>query len=321
MYTAAHACPPPPALTIRSPKAPFITVGTITSLPPTSRTLLVSSPQSQTKKRKMSPTLNNNKDLQLLQASVDENTDSDFRFLHHGTKVRYITIAPGLFSTDTMCFAPELIPLLPPFPSGDWNSGWIAQDAQTGDPCFTRVEKSPVPGVRTAWHPVTLDHLDLTFGRKLRSGVYEATAPSLSPSPVVAKFACFEWEVGYMESECTAYQWIENHDIGPRFLANIAEEGRIIGFLLKNIANARHASPADVGVCREKLAALHRLRIVHGDINRHNFLVADDGRVTLIDFDTARRTEDPGRFEEEMRGLERELADTSGRGGCVVMSG
>jgi hypothetical protein len=59
--------------------------------------------------------------------------------------------------------------------------------------------------------------MELSIGRKLRTGIYEVTS-SLFENMVVAKFARFEWEIQYMENETTAYQWISGHNIGLGFL-------------------------------------------------------------------------------------------------------
>ena len=62
-------------------------------------------------------------EIELLQASVDEDSESNFRLLHRGEFVKYVTVAPKVFANEDMCFAPTLIPLLPTFPTGDWNDG------------------------------------------------------------------------------------------------------------------------------------------------------------------------------------------------------
>jgi len=47
----------------------------------------------------------------------------------------------------------------------------------------------------------------------------------------------------------------------------------------------RPAGLKDIHECRDGLQHLHALDIVHGDIFRHNFIVAPDRTVTLIDFE------------------------------------
>lgn len=62
---------------------------------------------------------------------------------------------------------------------------------------------------------------------------------------------------------------------------------------------------------------LHGLGVVHGDLNKHNFLISEKGAV-LIDFETAKRSGDGEGMEREVRGLEGQLLDESGNGGTVV---
>ena len=112
---------------------------------------------------------------------------------------------------------------------------------------------------------------------------------------VVAKFARFHWEIQYLENETTAYKWISDQNIGPRFLGHLAENGRVIGFFMERITDARHAAIQDIETSGEGLSRLHDLGIRHGDLNRFNFLIRDS-QATLIDFDTARKYEDRDLF-------------------------
>lgn len=250
---------------------------------------------------------------QLLQACVDEDYESYFRLLFEDKTVRYITIAPGLYTADDMCFGPAMVSLLPPLPSGNWNSGYVSHDPLTGQPHFESATRKMLKGIANAWHPTKIDHLALSMGRKIRSATYEATSPLLEGC-VIAKFARFEWEIGQVDAESKAYQWLEGTNIGPKFMGHIVEEGRVIGLLIEQIENARHADVADLSACEEALKKLHRLGILHGDVNKHNFLINGDG-VTLIDFDCARKTEDAKAFEIEMESLAVQLRDSSGKGG------
>lgn len=96
------------------------------------------------------------------------------------------------------------------------------------------------------------------------------------------------------------------------------EEGRTIGFLLEKV-EGRHATPDDLAACRTVVSRLHALGIVHGDLNKHNFLISRS-RVVLLDFESARRSEDKDAMEQELRNLERQLLDESGRGGIVMVA-
>ena len=206
--------------------------------------------------------------------------------------------------------------MLPAFPPGDWNHGHIKRNPQTGQPHFSQTIRKQLQGVTNTWHSTTVDYLQLVLGNKLCSGVFEATFAELQGA-VVAKFALFEWEIDAVDDECAAYQWIEGKGVGPKFLGHIAEEGRVIGFLMEKVTGARHATIDDLTACSNTLESLHQLDIVHGDINKHNFLINGRG-VTMIDFETARKGDNQRSFEAEMESLAESLSDTSGRGGSYV---
>ncbi|KAG6823154.1 hypothetical protein H0H92_011199 [Tricholoma furcatifolium] len=255
--------------------------------------------------------------IKLLQVSADPFDESYFRILVDGKFVKYLTIDPNLYSVDDMCFEPSLISILPPLPSGDWNTGRISRNCADGRPHFSEVMKVELPSITHLWHPVQIDHLSLSMGCKLRTGVYEASTP-LFDQPIVIKFARFPFEIPYLDSETLAYQWIQNHQVGPQFLGHLTEEGRVIGFVMERITGFQHASPEDLALCQQALSRLHGLNIKHGDINKHNFLIHND-QATLIDFASALPCDDAIMLEEEFRDIGKELSDTSGRGGRVMV--
>ncbi|KAL2167500.1 hypothetical protein VTG60DRAFT_1194 [Thermothelomyces hinnuleus] len=260
-------------------------------------------------------------DIQLLQASIDPEGESDFRILVDNTYVKYLTIDAGIYDPEDMAFGPSLISLLPPLPPGNWNIGHIRMDPASQQAHFAFTSSSPLPAITNIWHHSLIDHLELRLGRKLRSNIYEAACPRFDDT-VIVKFARFPFEIALLEKETTAYQWIDGHQIGPTFLGHLTEEGRVIGFVMERVGGGefRHATADDLGPCCKVLGRLHRLGIMHGDINKHNFLVHSGG-VTMIDFDCAKRGVGTAELEEELRGLERQLRDESGRGGRVVESG
>lgn len=255
--------------------------------------------------------------IELLQAEVDESDQSIFRLLVDGLSIKYVTVEPGIYSAEDMCFGPSLVSLLPKFPTGEWNDGLVAKDAKNGRPYFAYVNQTRFPGVENTWHGTYVDYLKLSILRKLRTGIYEAKC-SLFNDPVVAKFARFPWEIRYIENETTAYSWISGHDIGPQFLGHLTENGRVIGFLMEHITDARHADPQDLEICGEVVSRLHDLGVRHGDTNRFNFLV-HDSKATLIDFDTAQKCDDRNLLLQEFENLTVCLKDQSRRGGAGLL--
>ncbi|CAM1509846.1 Fc.00g001810.m01.CDS01 [Cosmosporella sp. VM-42] len=263
--------------------------------------------------------------VELLAALVDFNDTDDaddgaYRFLVDGEEVKYVTIEPGVLPQDERTFAPVLIPLLPAFPPGDWNEGHVAKDRTTGEPIFSSTKKSDLPGIGNIWHDTNINHIELKTITPIRQTLHRVTHP-LFPSPILAKFAQFPWEIPYFAAETTSYHWIHNRGIGPHFLGHIHEAGRVIGFLLEEIPGARTAEVGDLAACQRSLEKLHGLGVMHGDINKHNFLIkGGDGEAVLIDFETAQKCEDRGVLDEEYRRLGEELADMSGRGGAGLAS-
>lgn len=68
--------------------------------------------------------------------------------------------------------------------------------------------------------------------------------------------------------------------------------------------------------CKALAGKLHGLGVLHGDLNKHKFLLSERG-IVLIDFETAMRSNDADAMEKEMEGLKVQLLDESGIGGSV----
>ncbi|KAL1584497.1 hypothetical protein WHR41_06359 [Cladosporium halotolerans] len=243
--------------------------------------------------------------IQLLHASIDNDNDDAignyFRLLVDNTSIKYIFVPAGAYRTADLLSGPGIKALLPPLPPGDWNSGSVSKDPRTGRHHFDKVQREAFHGVTNAWHPLRVDYLALSLGKQLGANAYEATSV-LFEGAVVAKLARFEWEVDQVDEECEAYGWLEGSGVGPRFLGHVVEEGRVVGFLLEKVANARRAGVGDLRACEGALGRLHALGLVHGDVKRGHFLVNGDG-ATLIDFNLTRKPGVVGMIEEEMESL------------------
>ncbi|TGJ80956.1 hypothetical protein E0Z10_g7808 [Xylaria hypoxylon] len=259
-----------------------------------------------------------NSNVRLLAALVDSNDEeeSEYRLLVDEEHVKYVTVDPGVFPKDDRTFAPVLIPMLPPFPPGNWNEGHISKDPLTQQPVFSRVTHSDLPGIRNTWYDRRVDHLELKKLNRVRQNIHHVTCPAFD-FPVLVKFAEFPWQMPFFEAETTAYEWIEGKGIGPRFLGHLTEAGRVFGFVMENIDGARTAEPRDLAACQRILAKLHALGIKHGDINKHNFLIKN-GEAVLIDFETAQKCSEKAELESEYKHLELLLKDPSRRGGVGI---
>jgi predicted Ser/Thr protein kinase len=160
---------------------------------------------------------------------------------------------------------------------------------------------------------------------QLTAMAFEAVSHSIlpitlpSPATMIAKIARFEWELPRIEQETRAYQLLEGSGLAPRFLAHLHENGRIAGFLLEKL-EGRSASFQDLSVCETALGKLHELGLVHGDVNRYNFLVTEEG-AKLLDFERLRENASPESMSKELENLRAELVDESGRGGGFIFHG
>ena len=267
--------------------------------------------------------------IQILNLEVDTDDVSDFRILVDSQSFKYVTIDHGVYETSVMVWDRRLIPVLPPFPKGEWNEGHIARHPDTGMPYFAQYSKVELPGIHNEWHSTRINWLDLQRGEKLMSNVYIATISNkaitehmgLVGDDLVIKFARFPWEMQYYVAETGIYKLIEGLEIAPGFIGHLTEEGRVIGFALERIKDARHPGPDDLKACQEALGKLHRQGILHGDVNKHNFLIHDSGGqgiVTIVDFECALKSTDKLAFEEETGSLQAMLDETDGSGGYYL---
>lgn len=143
-------------------------------------------------------------------------------------------------------------------------------------------------------------------------------------SVVVAKIACFDWQVARIERETWAYSLLTEHrhlhpdepPIAPDFLGHLTENGRVMGFLLEKVEGTS-ASIDDLAICEALLRRIHGLGLIRGDVNRHNFIVdresSRSGTVRLVDFEHAEDF-DEEQARSELLSLPAELVEETGRG-------
>jgi len=253
----------------------------------------------------------------MLSMSVDDDDsyESEYR-VRIGNQVKYLIISPGTFDRDTLSFPLQSLPPLPD--NEEWTVANISRDKTSGD-LRTAISNRTLAGVNGQWHPTKVDCLDLERTRQLTVMAFEVVSHSItlpSQATIVAKIARFEWELPRIRQETRAYQLLEGRGLAPRFLAHLHENGRIMGFLLEKL-EGRSASIQDLDVCETALGKLHELGLVHGDVNRYNFLVTEEG-AKLIDFEHLQEDASPESMRRELEKLRAELADESGRGGGFI---
>ncbi|KAI3390251.1 hypothetical protein diail_10860, partial [Diaporthe ilicicola] len=185
--------------------------------------------------------------IELLAALVDPDGDEEdeYRFLVDGKHVKYVTIEAGALPAEIhRSFAPDVLRVIPEFPPGAWTKGRISKGNRIGKPVFSSISTDKLPAVESVWYPIVVDHLELKIVARLRQNI-QKVSHVLFREPVIFKLANFPWEIPFMEAETRAYAWIQDQDIGPRFLGHVSEGGRVVGFLIENIAGASPATLDD----------------------------------------------------------------------------
>lgn len=220
-----------------------------------------------------------------MEVDDEDSYESEYR-LQIGTQVKYLVVNPGTYDRDTLSFP---LAELPPLQyDADWTVAHISRSPH-GALC-TSLSTRKLASIKSLWHPTTIDYFDLEKTTQLTAAAYEAMpspalASTLGTSPIIAKIARFEWEIPRLEHETRIYHLLSGSGLTPRFLGHIREGDRVIGFVLEKVPG-RAAGVEDLAACREVLGRLHGRGVVHGDVNRYNFLVGEGG-VRIIDFERA----------------------------------
>lgn len=252
--------------------------------------------------------------------SQEISDDSGSYRIRAGQRVHYVTIATNVFDDDTMCRPHLLIPQLPDFLDNKWTRMEVIR--MPDGSLSSELSHEPLPAVEMTWHLETIDVLSLEIVKRHRSGVHEVLYSGL---PAIGKIACFDWQIPRIEHETFTYSVVEEYRepgdpvITPTFLGHVTENGRVIGMLLEKL-EGDSASMDDLPACREALKNFHLMNMVHGDVNRYNFIVDRSKKpvhVQLVDFEHAEPYEE-SKALLELQSLLSELAETTGRGGSVV---
>jgi tRNA A-37 threonylcarbamoyl transferase component Bud32 len=105
---------------------------------------------------------------------------------------------------------------------------------------------------------------------------------------------------------------------GPAFLRHLTEEGRPIGFVLEYV-EGRYTAISDLDAYEPIFTKNHRLGLLHGDLNKYNFLITERDAV-LVDFETMQQSEDKKAMQNELESLKEQLLDDPENGGVVLVN-
>ncbi|WEW58967.1 hypothetical protein PRK78_004435 [Emydomyces testavorans] len=254
-------------------------------------------------------------------------------------RVHYLKIEADVFAEETMCRPYLLIPELPEFPDDDWTQMDICRSSGS---LKWSLSYEPLPEVTSIWHPKKVDVLSLKILDRIRSGVHEVlyddNGNGHQGNTAIAKIACFRWQIRSVNIETWVYSQLHEaagrgsesggstdinagcstHQLFPTFLAHLTENGRVIGMLLERV-EGEFASIEDLPACEDVVRRFHHLsNLIHGDVNRHNFLVdREKDTVRVIDFEHCEPYEE-SQARQELESLPAELSETTGRGGVIV---
>ncbi len=164
-----------------------------------------------------------NNNVQLLATLVDTNgeDENEYRFLVDGTRVKYVTVAPGILPKDDRTFAPTLLANLPPFPPGDWNVGHVGSENASGEPVFLSTAKDNLPSVKTTWQqPVSTIWSSAQWSIFAKIFTLPCIPSSITRSGQVYRVS---WQTPYLEAR---RQPISGWRVPtqPRFLGHLTEE-------------------------------------------------------------------------------------------------
>ncbi|RGP75760.1 alpha-galactosidase a [Fusarium sporotrichioides] len=216
-----------------------------------------------------------------METSNDGSSESLYRFVIGG-QIKEITISPGTFDSETLKSPIQFLPRLPD--SERWTFAHISRDKTSGD-LNTFISSRERPPIRNQWHHTLVDYHDLETGEWLYERTFEVVSHSgiLPGGNMVAKIARSESEMPLNKRETRAYQLLKDSRLTLRFLGHIHKNGRIIGFLIEKL-EGRCASSDDLAICKAALERVHGLGLLHGNVNRYNFLITDQG-VKLLNFE------------------------------------
>ena len=237
-------------------------------------------------------------------------------------RVHYLTIPrqpDSIFDEDTLCRPYLLVPNLPPFPNGDWTKMQLRKDA--GGDIESTISYDPLDQIQSTWHSRSIDVLEL---QRLASYNERVDLVEFEGRTALSKVAIFEWWIPQIEHETMIYEIIAEHSttaqppIAPTFLGHLAERGRTVGFLMEKI-EGEPASLHNLSECEAALRRLHGMGIIHGDVNRYNFMIErSTGHVKIIDFEHA-EPYDEGKAQLEINELKAQLSEETGRGASVIV--
>jgi len=200
-----------------------------------------------------------------------------------------------------------------------WNGAWdtltICKNRDEIQCCFDAFRPHSLQEAQTPGDYDRFNVLNIHVLESVKDRVFRVASRS---GPCFLKIARFSHELPWLAQEIAVYHILTTTktSLAPKLLGYAFEERgkRVIGFLFEEVTG-RVPRVEDLEVCEKGLQQLHDLDIIHGDINKYNMFITDDG-VKFIDFEDSHvgPTAEDNLKAEEMRSLKDKLLDDSGKG-------
>ncbi|OOO05636.1 RIO-like kinase [Aspergillus oryzae] len=256
-------------------------------------------------------------DEEVLSLDLEEN---DFLYrIRRNSRIVYVSVLDGgILPPDYRTDGFLVLAKLQNIPK--WNDKWKTLTVRnTAQGIESSPDEFPPHGLDLGQlnHPsaIFVNILDLTTVSRIS---YRLSRVRHGDETWVLKIARFKHEIRSLQHEVSVYSKLMESGFSfcPKFIGFVYEEtkDRTIGFLMEEISG-RTPGIQDLKDCTETVRLLHEHGIVHGDLNKYNFLVTEEG-VKLFDFEVSAAQEDadPGSTEDELKGLAARLEDESGIG-------
>ncbi|KAE8412289.1 hypothetical protein BDV36DRAFT_305011 [Aspergillus pseudocaelatus] len=256
-------------------------------------------------------------DYEVLSLDLEEN---DFLYrIRRNSRIVYVSILDGgILPPDYRTDGYLVLAKLQNIPK--WNDEWKTLTVRnTAQGVKSSIDEFPPHrlDLEQLDHPfaIFVNFLDLTTVSRIS---YRLSRVRYGDEIWVLKIARFKHEIPSLQHEVSIYSKLmaSGYPLAPKFIAFVYEEtkNRTVGFLMEEVSG-RIPGTQDFNDCAETVRLLHEHGIVHGDLNKHNFLVTEEGvKLFYFEVSAAKEDADPAATEEELKGLVARLEDESGIG-------
>lgn len=203
----------------------------------------------------------------------------------HGSRIVYVLLKPSsLIPEQCRTSGPSFIQQVSKL--DEWQEPWKTLTLSKDQPLL---DDFPPHSLSKEVVPVGYKLYDLFTLQDVKQVKHRTCRFQESGTQCYMKIARFGFEIQTLKQEVRAYLTLTalGTNLAPKLLGFVYEEtpDRIVGLVMEAI-EGRRPTPVDFEMCSDALEELHRLGIIHGDINNHNIIIHADG-VRFIDFEDA----------------------------------